>query len=36
MCEEVGLIVEDRWVTYSICIWFLGNLLRWAARVGVG
>ena len=35
LCEEVELIVEDKWVTYGICIWFCGNLLMWAARVGV-
>ena len=26
-------IVKDKWVTYSICIWFCGSLLMWAACV---
>ena len=33
--EEVELIIENKWVTYGIFIWFFENLLMWAARVGV-
>ena len=33
--EEVELIIEDKWVTFGICILFCKTLLMSAARLGL-